>query len=262
MAIGLQGTKASRLAAPALDSGLWDRRVGAHPGVTASTHLSNRPHQSRPAPPCGSRGPAGPGFVGSGPISGSRCLPLIKVTKKGEKKERGRENPRGEQALPQQGSRSLQGPGPRAGQAGRLWAPRGSANLEPGPERASASLKVTQQTRQRGQWGSAGRGEPPRCPLGLLTHMLAQPRPLQTQLTGPPTVRNRGWWDLPMVTSSRVQPFSCPQLDPPDWVAAEALGGQRDKGTGGGGGVCPAALSSRAVPALLGLRRLAGGGSA
>lgn len=50
MATGLQGTKASRLAAPALDSGLWDPRVGAHPGVTASTHLSNpaRPHPAAP----------------------------------------------------------------------------------------------------------------------------------------------------------------------------------------------------------------------
>lgn len=35
-----------------------------------------------------------------------------------------------------------------------------------------------------------------------------------------------------MVTSSQAQPFSCPQLDRPDWVAAEALGRQRDKGTG------------------------------
>lgn len=59
-------------------------------------------------------------------------------------------------------------------------------------QRASTSLEVTQRTRQRGQWGSAGRGEPPRCPLSLLTftHMLAQPLPLQMQLTGPPMVRN------------------------------------------------------------------------
>ena len=100
MASGLQGTKASRPAVPALNGGLWDQCVGAHPGVTARTHLSNQPHRSRPAPPCGSRGPAGPGFVGSGPISGIMLFAFDKSHRKGREGVRGRRKPQSEQAPP------------------------------------------------------------------------------------------------------------------------------------------------------------------
>lgn len=67
MAGRLQSTESNHWAFSSLNGGLWDQHVGAHFGVTASNHLSNQPHHSHPAPPCGSCGPAGSGFVGERP---------------------------------------------------------------------------------------------------------------------------------------------------------------------------------------------------
>ena len=107
------------------------------PGVTASAHRSNPPVAGpRPVAPTGQLAPASSGAALS---QGSRCLPLIKVKKKGEKKrERERKKAPGAAGPTLWGSRSLRGRGPRAGQAGRLCVlpTRPVPTWKPGPERA------------------------------------------------------------------------------------------------------------------------------
>lgn len=130
--------------------------MGAHPGVTASIHLSNQAHRSHSALPCGSCGPAAPALLGSGPISGITLFAFDKSHRKGREKEvRGREGgikrggkPWGEQALPCQGSRCVCwvkaqcGAGWEAVWALRVCASKTSVSTwKPGPERVSGSAK-------------------------------------------------------------------------------------------------------------------------
>lgn len=77
------------------------QHAGAHPGVTASTRLSNRPI-APPGPPRGSPRPAGPALLGAALSRGSCCLPLISH-RKGKKRQQGR----GRRTPARQGSGSL-----------------------------------------------------------------------------------------------------------------------------------------------------------
>lgn len=93
MAGGIQSTESNHWAFSTLNGGgLWDQHVGAHFGVTASTHLSNQPHHShwpRPVAPVGQLALA---LLGSGPISGIMLFAFDKSHRKEkEKGARGRE---------------------------------------------------------------------------------------------------------------------------------------------------------------------------
>lgn len=194
--------------------------MGAHPGVAASTLLSNRPI----APP----GPAPwlpwtswPRLVRAALSPGSCCLPLIKVTEKGEKRWERRKTPgvgRPCPALPWQGSRSLHGQGPGVGQGRRLGGrdralpKRASPRWEPGPERARDSLEVTQQIRA----GGSQQGRWPLCPPAwclLQWQALAPSDPLAPP--HPPAWNIRALLislrvDLPKSTGSQVWPPTAP----------------------------------------------------
>lgn len=137
--------------------------VGAHCGVTpAPTYLINP--SLRPVPPCGSHRPAGPGFVGSGPVSGIVLFAFDKSHKKGKKKEQGegRTTP------------GCQGPGSLCGSAGEagaqsMWVLRThpAQTQKPRPEGRAAPQG---HTGGRPGWPGvdcAGRGKP--APLSTMT---------------------------------------------------------------------------------------------
>lgn len=166
-----------------------------------------------------------PVFGGSGPISGIPLFAFDKSQKKGEKEAprgRGRKC-RGEQAPPRQVPEVSEGLGPEWGRLGALSVHPAcpAPTWKPGPERASISLKVTQQT---GPWVLAGRAGLS-APLARLFR--CWPGPSHHRHTSPCLLRSgtEGGGTCPWSPALKVSPFpALTQLDPAEWVALRPPG--------------------------------------